>query len=368
MLPTAPSQPAARQQTQWSLVAQDGGEALPLDSFPCQIGRQPAVGLRIVHPTVSSTHAEFRLQDGALLIADLGSRNGTFLNGQKVTDARPLVCGDLLQFGGVVYRLQNRAPVSAISGATCQSEDVGDLALALAQFDKLISDSSVVAVYQPIVDAATAKIVAYEALARSCLFGLDKPSLMFKAAGYFKMEAELSRLLRHTELTTSCPAVLPHLFLNTHPTEMADFQRLIESLHEIRQMRPEQALTLEVHEAAAVDLKTMKSLREALDGLGMKLAFDDFGAGQARLADLVEARPHYVKFDRKLICDLDKADAKRREMIATLVRMCRQLGIITLAEGVETAGEADVCRQIGFELMQGFFYGRPTAPPPAGLA
>jgi EAL domain-containing protein (putative c-di-GMP-specific phosphodiesterase class I) len=92
----------------------------------------------------------------------------------------------------------------------------------------------------------------------------------------------------------------------------------------------------------------------------MKLAYDDFGAGQARLNELVEARPHYVKFDRKLISALDKADADRRQMVASLVSMCRQLGIVTLAEGVETAAEAEACTAIGFELMQGYYFGRPA--------
>jgi EAL domain-containing protein (putative c-di-GMP-specific phosphodiesterase class I) len=42
--------------------------------------------------------------------------------------------------------------------------------------------------------------------------------------------------------------------------------------------------------------------------------------------------------------------------------MCRQLGIVTLAEGVETAAEAAACRKLGFELMQGFYFGRPAEP------
>src|SRR4030095_5636818 len=109
--------------------------------------------------------------------------------------------------------------------------------------------------------------------------------------------------------------------------------------------------------------KSIRRLRMARDALGMKLAFDDFGAGQTRLAELVEVRPNYVKFDRKLICDIDKTGASRQQMVGSLVAMCRQLGIITLAEGVETAGEVDICRQIGFELMQGFFFGKPVAPP-----
>jgi len=343
----------------WSLVSQDKDDVFPLRSFPSQIGRHPGVPVRVVHPTVSLVHAELRSHGNSLELVDLSSRNGTFVNGKRVTQSHIVHGDDLLQFGAAVFRLQNQTQLQPALNATCQSENVGDLALALAQFEKLISESSVVPVFQPIV-YATGEIFAYEALARSRLFGLDKPALMFQAAEYFHMEAELSRMLRREELTTSSAADLPHLFLNTHPTELGDFKRLILSLREIRAARPHQPLTLEVHEAAAADLCTMKMLRMALDDLNMKLAYDDFGAGQARLNELVEARPDFVKFDRKMITNLDKADAHRRQMVETLVSMCRQLGIVTLAEGVENAAEAEACTAIGFELMQGYHFGKPA--------
>jgi EAL domain-containing protein (putative c-di-GMP-specific phosphodiesterase class I) len=173
-------------------------------------------------------------------------------------------------------------------------------------------------------------------------------------------------LLRKAGLNVSSPDSQPHLFLNTHPTELADLKRLILSLREIRRGRPQQPITLEVHEAAAVDLATMKMLRLVLTDLEMKLAYDDFGAGQARLNELVEARPDFLKFDRKLISGLDTANSNRQQLVQSLVSMSRQLGITTLAEGVETAEEAQACRLIGFELMQGYFFGKPAelAGPP----
>lgn len=349
----------SHRELQWSLVANDGGDVFPLRVFPCGVGRHPGIPIRIVHPTVSLTHAEFHKDGERLLLADLGSRNGTFVNGKRVSEPEPITSGDLAQFGGAVFRLQNRPTLSGLA-MTCQGEDIGDLALALAQFEKLISESSIVPVYQPIVAADNEQAIAYEALARSRLFGLDKPELMFKAAEYFRMEAELSRLLRRAELSGSCRNDQPHLFLNTHPSELTDFKRLILSLREIRGVRPKQLITLEVHEAAAADLSTMKMLRVALNDLNMSLAYDDFGAGQARLAELVEARPEFVKFDRHLISGIDKQGASRQQLVETLVGMCRQLGIVTLAEGVETAGEAQVCKQLGFELLQGYYYGRPA--------
>src|SRR5262245_19701021 len=104
----------------------------------------------------------------------------------------------------------------------------------------------------------------------------------------------------------------------------------------------------------------MKMLRLALDDLHMTLGYDDFGAGQARLAELAEARPEYVKFDRQLISGIDRPGRHRRQVVESLVEMCKQLGIVTLSEGVETASEAAACRDLGFELMQGYFCGRPA--------
>lgn len=359
---------AARIDASWSLISHGDGSGIALRKFPCQVGRQPGLDVRILHPTVSLVHAEIRREGDGLNICDLGSRNGTFVNGKRLTQPQAARAGDLLQFGAAIYRVNQQAQQDV--SMTCQSEDVGDLALALAQFDKLISEPVVVPFYQPIIDSANGKAVAFEALARSSLYGLGKPDQMFKAAEYFQMEAELSRLLRKAGLSISSPETQPHLFLNTHPAELLDLKRLVLSLREIRRARPHQPITLEVHEAAAVDVATIKMLRLVLTDLNMKLAYDDFGAGQARLNELVEARPDYLKFDRKLISGLNSANTSRQQLVQSLVTMSRQLGITTLAEGVETADEAAACKQIGFELMQGYFFGKPakfeSAVNPAG--
>jgi EAL domain-containing protein (putative c-di-GMP-specific phosphodiesterase class I) len=345
----------------WSLVAHSGGDVLPLRTFPCRIGRKPGLPLRLVHTTISLLHAELRLVGEQLVLADLDSRNGTFVNGRRLKGTQAVALGDLLQFGAVVFRLNHEQRTRVVQ--TSPSEDMGDLALALAQFDKLIDDQVVVPHYQPIVTADTGHTIGFEALARSRLFGLGNPKMMFKAAEFFQKEAQLSRLLRTEALRRSGLTPEQHLFLNTHPAEIQDLKLLIVSLQEIRKDNPHQAITLEVHEACAVDAATIKLLRLVLDDLGMKLAYDDFGAGQARLHELVEARPDYLKFDRKLVAGLDVASTDRQQLVESLVLMSRQLGIVTLAEGIETKGEAEACRRLGFELMQGYFFGRPMSTP-----
>ncbi|MCI0356873.1 MAG: EAL domain-containing protein [Planctomycetaceae bacterium] len=366
MRKTTEAMELSRRARGWSLVAHGDGEVIPLRDFPCKIGRQPGVHVRLGHTTVSLQHAELRLSGDDLVLVDKRSRNGTFINGRRLKGQHVVVVGDLLQFGAVVFRLNHGRRTCA--APTSPSEDMGDLALAIAQFDKLIDDRVVVPHFQPIVAAEAGEVVAYEALARSRLFGLDNPAMMFKAAEFFQKEALLSRILRSEALSRTGFRKKQHLFLNTHPAELRDLKPLFVSLEELRNEHPDQAIAIEVHETCAMDPATIKMLRLVLNDLAMQLAYDDFGAGQARLSELVEAHPDFLKFDRKLIAGIDTASRDRRQLLESLIHMCRQLGIITLAEGVESSAEAEACRGVGFDLMQGYFFGRPVSKPLMRLA
>ena len=150
-----------------------------------------------------------------------------------------------------------------------------------------------------------------------------------------------------------------NLFLNTHPSELAQ-PGLIESVEALRELAPQLDLTLEIHESALAQPNVMARLRDRLAEMNVRLAFDDFGAGQARLLELAEAPPHYLKFDRRFVEGIDQAPASRRRLVASLVAAARELLAKTVAEGVETAAEAEVCRSLGFNLAQGYHFGRPT--------
>ncbi len=91
-----------------------------------------------------------------------------------------------------------------------------------------------------------------------------------------------------------------------------------------------------------------------LADLKIGLAYDDFGAGQARLVELVDVPPDYLKFDMSLVQNLESGSIERQRMLASLVKMVRDLGIAPLAEGIELAGDHEICRQIGFQFGQGF--------------
>jgi EAL domain-containing protein (putative c-di-GMP-specific phosphodiesterase class I) len=103
----------------------------------------------------------------------------------------------------------------------------------------------------------------------------------------------------------------------------------------------------------------MRELRANLISLDMGLAYDDFGAGQARLNELAEVPPDYIKFDVSLIRQIHEAPPAKLQLVESLIHIARDLGVDTIAEGVELRQERDVCEQLGFDLAQGFMFGKP---------
>jgi EAL domain-containing protein (putative c-di-GMP-specific phosphodiesterase class I) len=150
----------------------------------------------------------------------------------------------------------------------------------------------------------------------------------------------------------------PVLFLNTHPVEL-EMPGLLESLEELRTYAPHVDLVLEIHESALAQTGFITWLRARLLEINVGLAYDDFGAGQARLFELAEAPPHYLKFDRRFVTGLDHAPTPRQRLVASLVAAARELLVKTVAEGVETAEEGASCMRAGFSYAQGYHFGRP---------
>lgn len=350
--------PAA--ETTWLLSGQLSADepvrSIRVEGSPFLVGRHSKAALTIPSPTVSNIHAELRIENGALFVKDLGSTNGTFINGERIEGEFNVASGDLLQFAEIVFRVgleSGRYDSKTIAG------DSSDRALALIQFDKLMSERAVVPHFQPIVAHHDMSVEGYEILGRSRLFGLTTPHSMFSAAAVLDLESELSRLMRSEGVR--CAKTLPKnplLFANTHPVELHEQGVLEFSLRELRELAPEARVVLEIHEAAVTCVKQMRELRAVLDDLNIGLAYDDFGAGQARLVELGDVPPDYLKFDIELVRGIDTASPERQRMLGSLVKIVNELGIGSLAEGVETEAEHEACRQMGFGFAQGYYYGK----------
>lgn len=358
MFATANSTTEATWLLNGQLTDDDTMRQIVIDRSPFCVGRRSDQSLLIPSPTVSGAHAELLIDDG-LWVRDLGSTNGTFVNGVRISDTTKINHGDLLQFAQIVFRV--RRDEAMVESQTIENES-GDRALALIQFDKLMTERAVSPHIQPIV-TMDGRTIGYEVLGRSRLFGLRNPQTMFMAAAVLNLESELSRILRSEGVRAA--SELPQemvLFANTHPTEISEPDVLHFSLRELREQSPTRPLVLEIHEATATRSDEMRELRAVLNDLAIGLAYDDFGAGQARLVELVDVPPDYLKFDMQLVQGLAGATLERQRMVESLVQMTRDLGIIALAEGIEEQADHEVCKQMGFVCSQGFLYGKPARP------
>jgi EAL domain-containing protein (putative c-di-GMP-specific phosphodiesterase class I) len=342
-------------------------QRIPVATQPFTIGRDFESSLCLANPTISRRHAELLLVDNDLLVRDLASRNGTFLNGRRVLNFERLQDGDMLQFGAAVFTVHPTGAklVQTVTDQrlTAVEIDMHDYALANLEFDRLLTDPAVVPHFQPIVQLETSQRVGYEVLARSRLVGLETPNAMFRVASERHLEAELSDVIRHESLRVAKQMGLnSELYVNTHPAELHG-PGLLESLQRLRLEFPETRIVLEIHESAVTSSQSLADLRVRLKDLGIRLAYDDFGAGQSRLMELADVPPDVLKFDMRLIHGLSDASDERRKMLRSLVEIVRNLEVIPLAEGIETGDEALVCRDLGFELAHGYYFGRPAAAP-----
>ena len=339
-------------------------------STPCRFGWADGRGIELVLPadSVSKNHAEIYAADSGLGLRDLGSKNGTFINRAPIDDAR-LREGDILHFADFEFRVGRTddgetAPLTTRDGPTTVIPKRRDLPHRFVEgtreLRELLEEGLVTMVFQPIVLLGLGTTSAYEALGRGRHPRLpESPLELFRIAESIGAEAELSRLFRRkaVELAREHDD-LPTIFLNTHPIEL-ERPGLLESLEELRELAPQLDLALEIHESVLTRPEAISELRALLAERNIALAYDDFGAGQARLLELAEAPPHYLKFDRRFVSSLDQAPVSKRRLLQSLLALARDFSVKSVAEGIETPAETQACADIGFTYAQGFHLGRP---------
>ena len=333
--------------------------------LPFRVGRLSGLSLSLASDSVSKEHAEIVMRDGALHVVDLGSKNGTFVNDERVSESR-LNEGDILHFAQVEFRVGRQELDEAEDlGLEPPTVSLRDMKLpqqfveGARQLPELLEMRQVTTLFQPIVTLPSGEVAGYEALGRGCHARLpESPLDLFRVAAAVGAEAELSRLFRENAVELVRQRLrFPTLFVNVHPKELAT-PTLIPDVVVLRERWPQLRLTLDVHEGMLADIEIGR-LRTELKRAGIGIAYDDFGAGQARLLELAEYPPDFLKFDMSFVRGIDVAPESRQRLLTSLVSVARDIQVYTVAEGVETAEEADVCMRIGFTHAQGYFFGRP---------
>ena len=222
--------------------------------------------------------------------------------------------------------------------------------------------------YQPGVDLATGQVVGAEALVR-----WEHPERGLIAPDRFLGVAEETGLIvplgmwvlgetcRHLAEWQSRPETAHlHLSVNLSARELTHPDLVSSVLGCVRESGVDpHSLTIEVTESTAmVDGDSgFRALRD-LSSEGIRVAIDDFGTGYSSLEQLRRMPVDIVKVDRSFVSGM-AADSTDREIVAAVVGMGRALKLCVVAEGVETPEQAELLRELGCDIGQGYLYAKP---------
>jgi EAL domain-containing protein (putative c-di-GMP-specific phosphodiesterase class I) len=186
---------------------------------------------------------------------------------------------------------------------------------------------------------------------------MRNPAEMLDAAERLGRLDELGRAVRaHVAAAASAAPEGAKLFVNLHSSDLNDEELL--SVH-APLSRIASRVVLEVTERASLyGVKDVGARVAKLKSLGFRIAIDDLGAGYAGLTSFTQLEPAVAKLDMSLVRGID-TDPRRETIVRSMKLLCDDLGILVVAEGVETPAERDALVDVGCDLLQGYLFARP---------
>ena len=231
--------------------------------------------------------------------------------------------------------------------------------------DEVIRRKSIVSYSQPIVNS-NEEIYAYEVLSRFTREDgtLIYPNEVFTAAKSRGRLYALDRLCRMAAVSYS--AVLKKkTFINFIPTSIYSPEFCLQSTVKLANtlgIDPNQ-LVFEVVESEQVDdIEHLKSILNYYKEKGFQYALDDVGEGYSTMEMLKDIQPHYMKLDMKYVQGVS-ADHEKQKIAQLFLEKAIEVSAIPLAEGIESREDFEWLKQCGYQLFQGYLFGKPSIEP-----
>lgn len=213
--------------------------------------------------------------------------------------------------------------------------------------------------FQPIVDLDAGRVFAHEALVRGAA-GEPAATVLSRVNADNRYQFDQACRAKAIEIASAL-GMTTHLSINFLPNAIYRPELCIRSTLNAAAKHgfPIDRIIFETVEGEHISDGTwLAQILREYKKIGFLTAIDDFGAGFAGLNLLCEFQPDIVKLDMGLIRGVD-THKPRQAIVSGVVRMCRQMDIQVIAEGIETRDEMLCLRDSGVHLMQGYWFGRP---------
>ncbi len=232
----------------------------------------------------------------------------------------------------------------------------------MAPVDAINLEGEPVLQFQPAIDLATGLLLGFEALVRwwHPKRGLIAPDVLLPWAELNGYIGTLSAWV----LTEACRqaegwASGIQIAVNCSASELRSGRASASALKalETSGLNPDR-LTIEMTETTVADPSSREDL-EALSSLGAHLALDDVGTSWSTLGNMRTFSIETAKIDREFISGLEPHEGMNRAIVEAIIQVSQSLGMSTVAEGVETAQQVQILRELGADVGQGYFFARP---------
>lgn len=235
--------------------------------------------------------------------------------------------------------------------------------------DEVILNRSICTHYQPIVAVKDGEIeiIGHELLSR----GLDgngdiiPPFKLFEAARIRNRVFSLDRVCRLEGVRNAGAVTDKMIFINFIPTAIYVPEHCLASTFALIKelgMKPEQVVFEVVETDEVDDLEHLKRILEYYKSHGFKYALDDVGVGYNNLSKLAQMEPDIVKLAFEFTNGVN-GDIAKQKIAKSVLTIAHDMGAKALAEGVETEEDLQYLLQLGYDLFQGYLFGRPEPEP-----
>jgi diguanylate cyclase (GGDEF)-like protein len=338
------------------IIARLGG-----DEFAVLLPRASAVQAeQVARDILAALDAPFVISESSV---DVGGSIGIALSPQHGADSDVL-----LRRADVAMYVAKRAGRGFATYSPDQDQHTPDRLTLVGDLRRAIEADELTLVYQPKVSLSTGQCVGVEALIRwqHPQRGMIPPEEFISLAEHTGLIKLVSRWVVNTALRQSrdwlshdvnLPIAVNLSMRDLHDPELPE---TVANLLE-RWNVPASNLVVEITENGLMaDPARALQIITGLRLMGIRIAIDDFGTGYSSLAYLKRLPVDELKIDRSFIRDL-ATDTDDLAIVRSTISLGHDLGLSIVAEGIEDAATADLLRQLGCDVAQGYFFGRPMS-------
>lgn len=235
---------------------------------------------------------------------------------------------------------------------------------------KIIESESIRVLYQPVISIKRKALVGFEGLPQGFhpeSKAVIEPLELSLAASQAGLNLELDRLRRKKVLEQFKPIQRAHpdIMLTLCFDGSVLSQDVVGSGNLIQTVKAMGLnpwnICIEIFQSKVENMVALEKFVNSYRDYGFLIALEDVGTGHFNLNQIVQLKPDIMKVDRYLIDDIHNSFYKQ-QILKSLVFMCRTLGTMIIAEGIETKEEALTILQLGVDMLQGNYFSEPLEP------